>query len=76
MSRRSLRTSERWNATLVTSAPSISISTVTANLSSPGRSEQAWFDSTSGSIGSTARGTYTLVPRRKASRSSRPPGRT
>ena len=59
-----------------TSAPFISISTVTASLSSPGRSEQASFESTSGSIGSTAPGTYTLVPRRNASRSSRPPGRT
>ncbi len=56
--------------------PAISISTVTASLSSPARSEQARFDSASGSIGSTAPGTYTLVARRKASASSAPPGRT
>jgi hypothetical protein len=37
--------------------PCSSISTVTASLSSPGRSEQARFDSTSASIGSTAPGT-------------------
>ena len=54
----------------------MTISTVTASLSSPGRSEHASFESTSGSIGSTAPGTYTLVPRLTASRSSRPPGRT
>ena len=75
MRRPSLCTSERWKDTLVTSAPFIRISTVTASLSSPGRSEHASFDSTSGSIGSTAPGTYTLVPRLNASRSSRPPGR-
>ena len=56
--------SERWNSTRRTSVPAMSISTVTASLSSPGRSEQARFDSASGSIGSTAPGTYTLVPRR------------
>ncbi len=57
MSRASLRTRERWNSTLFTSAPSMTISTVTVSFSSPGRSEQALVESTSGSIGSTAPGT-------------------
>ena len=45
---------KRWEST---SVPRISSSTVTASRSSPARSEHAWFDSSSGSIGSTAPGT-------------------
>ena len=45
------------------------ISTVTASLSSPGRSEQAWFESTSGSIGSTA------PARTRSCRAGTPPAR-
>jgi hypothetical protein len=47
----------RMNSTRRTSVPATSISTVTASLSSPGRSEQARLESASGSIGSTAPGT-------------------
>ena len=65
----------RWNSTRRTSVPAMSIWTVTASLSSPGRSEHARLESASGSIGSTAPGTYTLVPRRCASVSIAPPGR-
>src|SRR3954447_15654333 len=54
--------SERWNLARVTSAPSISISTVTARRSTPGRSEQTSFDSASGSIGSPPPGAATLGP--------------
>ncbi len=43
---------------------------MTANRSCPGTSEQAPLESSTGSIGSTAPGTYTLVPRRYASRST------
>ena len=53
---------ERWKRRpSATFAPSISISTVTASFSSPGRSDEARLESASGSIGSTAPGTYTLV---------------
>ncbi len=47
----------------MTSAPCNSSSTVTAARSLPGSSEQASLESASGSIGSTAPGTYTLVAR-------------
>jgi len=51
------RISDRMNEQLTTSCPRMTISTVTANLSSPGDSEHAPFDSSTGSIGSTAPGT-------------------
>ncbi len=57
MSRASLRIRDRWNTVFTTFAPSISISTVTASFSSPGRSDEALFERASGSIGSTAPGT-------------------
>ena len=57
MRRASLRIRDRWKATFSTFAPSISISTVTASFSSPGLSDEARFESASGSIGSTAPGT-------------------
>src|SRR3954447_21784815 len=66
--------SERWKAARVAFAPSISISTVTARRSTPGRSEQTSFDSASGSIGSTPAATATLVPRPEGARSSGAPG--
>ena len=70
MSRASLRITDRWNSTFSTVAPRSSIWTVTASRSSPGRRLQTSLERTSGSIGSTAPGTYTLQPRRKASASS------
>ena len=76
MSLASLRIRERWNATDRVSGPSIRSSTVTASRSCPVTRLQAPLDSASGSIGSTAPGTYTLVARRAVSRSSAVPGRT
>ncbi len=63
------RTIERWKLAEATSAPRSTSSTVTARRSAPGTSEQASVESACGSIGSTAPGTYTLVARRRASRS-------
>ncbi len=60
----------------MTTAPLHSSSTVTAARSTPGISEHASLDSECGSIGSTAPGTYTLVARRRASRSIGEPSGT
>jgi hypothetical protein len=54
----------------------ITISTVTALRGTFGTRLQASLDSASGSIGSTAPGTYTLLPRRRASSSIGDPAGT